>query len=217
MKPGAIFDMDGTLTDTERLYHQAWGAVCAQRGLQITEEFRHALAGLPQELATRVIRQYYPSVDDPLAFYRDGMNWVWQEAKRHLPLRPGAREILEYLRGQGVKMALASSNWRAMILDHLNNSGLREYFDVVVSGEEVKNGKPAPDIFLLAAERLGLPPEDCYVLEDSVSGARAGVAAGCASVMIVDLFQPTDDLKSSCAAMFSSLLEAMDAMQNGRL
>ncbi len=88
---------------------------------------------------------------------------------------------------------------------------------MIVSGDQVKHGKPAPDIFLLAAERLGLAPEDCYVLEDSISGARAGVAAGCATVMIVDLFPPTDDLKSSGAALFSSLTEAMEAVRAGRL
>ena len=217
MRPGAIFDMDGTLTDTERLYRRAWEVTADRWGVTLTDEFRQAMAGLPQAPATQVIHRYYPSVSDPLQFYKDGMNWVWEEVRRHLPLRPGVREILEYFRAQGVRMALASSSWRDMILENLKNAGLREYFDVIVSGEDVKRGKPAPDIFLLAAERLGLAPEDCYVLEDSVSGARAGVAAGCATVMIVDLFPPTDDLKASCAAMFSTLTEALEAVRAGRL
>ncbi len=217
MKAGAIFDMDGTLVDTERLYRKAWYVAAEQWGVTATEEFRQAMAGLPQAPSVQVIHRFFPQVSDPLQFYRDGMNWVWQEVKRHLPLRPGAREILEYFRGQGVKIALASSSWRAMIQDNLTNGGLREFFDVIVSGEDVKRGKPSPDIFLLAAERLGLAPEDCYVLEDSVSGARAGVAAGCATVMIVDLFPPTEDLKASCAAIFPSLTDALDAVRSGRL
>lgn len=217
MKHGAIFDMDGTLVDTERLYRQAWDIAADKWGVTLTEEFRRAMAGLPQAPAAQVIHRFFPSVDDPLEFYKYGMNWVWEQARQHLPLRPGAREILEYFKGQGIKMALASSNWREMILDHLRNGGLQEYFDVIVSGEDVKNGKPAPDIFLLAAERLGLAPEDCYVLEDSVSGARAGVAAGCASVMIEDLFHPTEDLRADCAAILPTLLDAMEAVRSGRL
>jgi len=217
MKQGAIFDMDGTLVDTERLYRQAWFVAADKWGVTATEDFRQAMAGLPQAPAVQVIHRFHPTVDDPTAFYEFGMNWVWTQVKQHLPLRPGAREILAYFRDRGMRIALASSSWRAMILDNLTNGGLLPYFDAIISGEDVKRGKPAPDIFLLAAERLGLAPEDCYVLEDSVSGARAGVAAGCTTIMVEDLFPATDDLKADCAAILPSLPDVMAAVDAGRL
>ena len=99
-----------------------------------------------------------------------------------------------------------------MVEHNLELAGIAQYFDVVVSGQEVVYGKPEPDIFLLAAERLGLSPMDCYVFEDGINGVKAGLAAGCTTIMIPDLTPPTEELKHACAGIYSSLLEAKDAM-----
>ena len=103
------------------------------------------------------------------------------------------------------------------MLRSLRLAGLDGSFDAVVSGQEVAHGKPAPDIFLRAAELIGCAPEDCFVFEDSISGCRAGIAAGCATVMVIDLFRPTDDVKTGCAGIFRSLPEAQDAILHGTL
>ena len=117
-------------------------------------------------------------------------------------MKPGAGELLEYLSAQGVNIAVASSSGRARILSNLRATGLERFFDAVVSGQQVERGKPEPDIFLLAAKEIGCPPEDCYVFEDSLNGVRAGMAAGCTTVMVPDLVPPLEDLAVSrvCAA-----------------
>lgn len=114
-------------------------------------------------------------------------------------------------------MAVASSSPKFQVEKNLVRAGVREYFDAVVSGEEVLHGKPAPDIFLLAAEKIGIDPKDCYVFEDSINGIRAGVAAGSASVMIPDITQPDEEIRSICAAVCGSLLEVVDEIQAGTL
>ena len=124
---------------------------------------------------------------------------------------------MSFFRERGVKLAVASSSARAMVEDNLRRAEILDCFDAVVSGQEVTRGKPAPDIFLLAAERIGCAPEDCYVFEDGVNGARAGVAAGCAAVMIPDLMEPTEDLRAGCAGIYPSLLAARDAIARGEL
>ena len=134
-----------------------------------------------------------------------------------VPEKPGAREILAFFQDRDVGIAVASSSGRRVILDNLRRAGLAAYFEVVASGEDVANGKPAPDIFLLAAQRLGLAPEECYVFEDSINGARAGMAAGCATVVVPDLIPPTEDLRSSSAGIYPSLHAAREAIAAGIL
>lgn len=94
-----------------------------------------------------------------------------------------------------------------MIENNLRVAGIEDYFTAVVSGSQVEHGKPAPDIFLYAAERLCLAPEDCYVFEDSFNGIRAGVAAGCFTIMIPDLFEPTDEIRQLVAGVYKNFEE----------
>ena len=122
----------------------------------------------------------------------------------------GVKEILEFFRAEGFKMAVASSSPTKMIKRNLKTSGLEEYFSEVVGADMVENGKPAPDIFLLAAKKLGLPPEECYVFEDSYNGIRGGAAAGCRTIMVVDTAPPTDEMKKLCAGIFDNLSEALE-------
>ena len=126
---------------------------------------------------------------------------------------PGACEILTYLAERGVKLAVASGSPKSIIETNLLCSGITSCFDVVISGFEVANGKPAPDIFFAAAAKLGFLPEDCYVFEDSINGALAGIAAGCTTVMIPDLMNPTPELVQKCAGIYESLTFALDAIK----
>ena len=129
-----------------------------------------------------------------------------------VPEKPGIREMLDYLRAHGVKTAVASSSRLELIEHNLALAGIRDRFDALVSGEEVAHGKPAPDIFLLAAERIGCAPEDCYVFEDGANGIRAGASAGCTTAMVVDLSEPTDELPEELL-----LPEALAAIQNAEI
>ena len=114
-------------------------------------------------------------------------------------------------------MAVASSSLKHQLDANLIKSGLIDYFDEVVSGTELKHGKPAPDIFLHAADMLGYKPEECYVFEDSANGIRAGHAAGCVTVMIPDLIAPTPEIESLCTKVCSDFYQVKDDIINGNL
>lgn len=209
MKQGAIFDMDGLLFDTERLYQESWVQTAADFGQTPDPAFPKAICGTSGEHSLEVIRTHYPAVDEK-AFLVHGVAWVQRQVAQGAPEKPGVHEILTALRGRGVKLAVASSSSRAMIEGNLRHAGILELFDAVVSGDEVTRGKPEPDIFLLAADKIGCKPQDCYVFEDGFNGVRAGAAAGCATIMIPDLMQPDDALRALCAGVYPSLLDALE-------
>ena len=154
---------------------------------------------------------------DPEAYIRRVIEYVRDEVAKNLPVMEGAREILQYFHEHGVRIATASSTAVKLIEENLAKSGLREYFDEVVGGDLVTNGKPAPDIFLLAAERIGVPPADCYVFEDGYNGLHGAAAAGCAPVMIPDTLPPTDEMRAICTGIYPSLRAALDAIRQGAL
>jgi len=212
---GAIFDMDGLLLDTERVYQESWLETAKRFGQTPYPEFPVAVSGTTGEEQRRIIRRYYPEAD-PWAFQADCISRADRLLDRQRPPeKPGARAILEYFRGRGIKTALASSSGRERVLSNLRRTNLEHLFDALVSGQEVERGKPEPDIFLLAAERLGCPPEECYVFEDSINGVRAGMAAGCAAVMVPDLVQPPEGL--AVYRVCASLTEAKTLLEGGLL
>ena len=216
MKKGAIFDMDGLLFDTERLYRESWQEIAVQCGVTPDPQFPWAVAGTSGRKMQEVVQQYYPQVDAQ-AFIARVIARVERMVEQDVPQKPGMREILEYLRKNQVKIAVASSSSQKAILHNLQKARAEFYFDAVISGEQVENGKPAPDIFLTAAEKIGVAPQECYVLEDGVNGARAGIAAGCTTVMVPERDQLPDDLRKNCAGIYRSLHEALAAMEAGEL
>jgi HAD superfamily hydrolase (TIGR01509 family) len=108
-------------------------------------------------------------------------------------------------------------NFTHIIERNLRNTHTDPYFKTVVSGKDVKHGKPAPDIFLYAAEKIGFDPKDCYVFEDGFNGIEAAYAAGCAPIMIPDQFQPTDEIRAMCVGVYDTLLDAKEAFEKGEL
>ena len=141
------------------------------------------------------------------------MEGVRKKLEVQVPVKEGAAELLRYFRQQGVRMAVASSSSRSQIEANLRRSQLLEYFAAIVSGTEVEHGKPEPDIFLLAAEKIGCRPEACYVFEDSENGIRAGAAAGCVTVMVPDLLMPSAEICPHCAMICKSLTEALEIIR----
>ena len=215
MLHGAIFDMDGTLFDTEKLYRQAWLDVAAEFGEEKNYELPTAISGTNLgEESLRIIRQFYPNIDAE-AYLARVLEEVNAAAVRKLELMAGVEEILDFFKSAGVRMAVASSAPVAVIERNLTRANLHGCFEVLVGGDQIKNGKPAPDIFLLAAKKLNLAPDDCYIFEDSLNGIRAAAASGGAAIMIPDQVQPTDDIKKICAAVFPNLNEARQAIERG--
>ena len=209
---GAIFDMDGVLFDTERVYQQTWQEIADDYGVTLAEGFTEAISGTNGQVMIEVLERFYHVADGAVIMNRCKQG-VHDKLTRAVPLKPGAREILEYFHGAGLRVAVASSSTRAQIESNLKLSGLGRYIDAVVSGEEVTAGKPDPAIFLRAAEVLHCLPGACFVFEDSKSGVRAGHAAGCDTIMVPDLIPPSPDIIPLCFRIFDTLNEALAAVR----
>ena len=210
---GAIFDMDGLLIDSEAIWQREWHAVAAQRGVTLPESFAAEICGSSGARTDELVRKYYQT-DDPAQIRAEVASRVIRLEENGVPLKKGVHTILSGLRAQGWRIAVASSSPMDMIVRNLRDDGIDGCFDVLTSGKEVPNGKPAPDVFLLAAQRLGLPPAECYVFEDSLNGIEAGWRAGCRAVMIPDLVSPDDEARRRCWGIFDSLDEAWEAIKS---
>lgn len=206
-----LFDMDGLMLDTERLLYAAWQRAMADYGYQASEEVFLASLGTTVAATNQLLRAAY-GPDFPLEATngRTG-DYVWEEVDdRGAPLKPGLLALLDYLEAQDIPKAVASSSERATIDRLLGSAGLLARFPVTVAGDEVVHGKPAPDIFLLAARRLGVDPAQCLVLEDSEPGARAAHAAGMAVIIVPDLKSPSDEVARLAAAVLPDLHAVQD-------
>ena len=128
-------------------------------------------------------------------------------AANGIPLKPGAAEALRFVAGRGLPLALATSAHREPALAHLRRLEVLAHFDVLVTREDVARAKPYPDLFLAAAERLGVAAADCLAVEDSPTGVQAALAAGMMTVMVPDVAPPTEELRARCVAVHASLLD----------
>lgn len=213
MKPSAIlFDMDGLMFDTERLSDELWIAVGARHGAAITSEQVNLLRGKSREGGKATFIELF-GADFP---YDECADEVIREMTQRLavevPLRPGLMELLNKMKAHGIPAAVASSTHRALVESNLRVAGVDGYFKAVVCGDDVSISKPAPDIFVLAAQRLGVDPAACLVLEDSHNGVRAGAAAGCRTIMIPDTEPCTPAIQKLTWAVMNSLSDVADLL-----
>ena len=201
---GAIFDMDGLLIDSERVWQRVWHELAEERGLTLPDTFAAEICGTGLAESLAVLSRHFHT-DAPEEVSRACAARVYRIEEGGVPLLPGAALIRAGLRARGFRMAVASSSGPDMIRVNLRYNGIEHYFDKLVSGRAVKNGKPAPDIFLFAAKELGLPPEECYVFEDSFNGVEAGYRAGCRTIMIPGLIPPDEAHRAMCAGVYPDL------------
>lgn len=204
---GAIFDMDGLLFDTERMYQQIWQEIAEEMNVALDKGFPAAISGTNGEYMRRVVERYY-HVPDGNSIVEECMRRIRERLSAHVPIKKGVHEILTFFQEKEIRMAVASSSSVQQIQSNLETAGIRGYFSDIVSGTEVRHGKPAPDIFLCAAERINCEADKCFVFEDSENGIKAGYAAGCITVMIPDLIEPSPDIRPYCTKIYSDLLEA---------
>ena len=187
-----IFDMDGLLLDTETLWHAAEVELFRNHGGEFTWDDKIAVIGTSYAFtgdyfAERLGR---PRSDGP-ALVDEMVALMHDRVRRAVEARPGAVELVERLRATSVPLGLASNSPRALVDDALRSAGLTDAFEVIVTSDDVEHAKPAPDIYLLACERLGVAPADALALEDSNSGVAAAKAAGL-TVTAVPQFAETD-------------------------
>lgn len=183
---GVLWDMDGTLLDSEKLWDVAVRELAREHGHEMTDAVRHALIGASGPNALRIMFTGLGIEPTPGSLRAAGEfleRRVTELMTGPIPWRPGAKDALAMVRAAGLSSALVTNTKRSLTEFGLDTLG-RDFFDVSVCGDEVAHGKPEPDVYLRAAELLGLVPGQCVAVEDSPTGARAAQAAGCALVVV---------------------------------
>ena len=206
-----IFDMDGLLIDSERVILDCWRSVAAEQALPLDDGLWLSMVGMHDAACTEMLAHLLGQAKaERLSIEcKDRYDLL---VERGLPLKDGAVELLDALSARGVPLAIATSTRRERALVKLARCGIDHYFDALATSSDVAHHKPAPDIYLLAAERLGVPPENCVAIEDSEMGVRAASAAGMAVIQVPDLV-PASDLTRSLAQVAASLHEVRSLLR----
>ena len=207
---GVLFDMDGLVLDTEKLYTRFWQEAANALGWPMTREQALGMRSLNRDAGQRYLESCFgPGIRYPeVRAKRIELMDAYIE-EHGIDLKPGIHALLETLHARSIPCAITSSSPMANIRRHLGAHGLADAFDRLCSGYEVKNGKPAPDIYLYGAAALGLPPESCLALEDSPTGILSAYRAGCMPVMVPDLDQPNPETESRLYAKADSLQDVI--------
>jgi len=209
-----VLDMDGTLIDTERLYKACTLDTLASLGWPDQHALLLEMVGLSSDKCDALLRATFGD-DFPLVEYRKSFITRRQAlADQHIPVKKGTIALLDALAAARIPMAIATSSMRESAERNLRIAGLRERFDIVVTADDVKDAKPSPDVYLLAARTLGVAPTECIAVEDSGHGVMAAKAAGMATIMVPDMVQPNERIRALCAAVCVDLDEALGLLRS---
>lgn len=217
---GVIFDMDGVLIDSGAAHWESWRVVAEEDGVNFTEEAFWATFGMVSDvIVARHWGENPPTDPAEIAAIVDRKETAFRESvATHTTPIAGAVEFIRYLAERGVKMAVGSSAPRENVEHILTWLGVRELFgDRVVAGDEVKNGKPAPEIFLTAAKKIGVPAENCVVIDDARNGVNAGAASGATTVGFFSAGHSLDEYENAAAVVrsFDELREMLEIADDG--
>jgi len=202
-----IFDLDGLILDSERPIRDAVIEVVAALGFEMPEDFYATLIGVPGPECDAMIREYFGATFPFDTYFENSNARIAGALAGGIALKSGVREILAHLQGRATPLGLATSSSRRYVERQLHANELMPFFHTVATRDDVKRGKPHPDLFLKAAADLGVAPERCLVLEDSHNGVRAAVAAGCMPIMVPDLLLANDEMRALCLTIASDLHE----------
>lgn len=208
-----IFDMDGTLIDSESVYIAGMQDAARALGLPLPVELCHAMVGVPSHECNLMLQAHYGTGFDLAVFRGHFSTSVQRQMAERVPVKPGVVELLDYLQDQGMPLALATSAARATAERNLGRAGLLDRFKVLATRDDVEHPKPAPDLYLEAAKRLGIAPERCVAFEDSSIGIIAAHAAGMRPVMVLDILPPTDEARARCSHIAEDLHEVLRLMR----
>lgn len=201
-----IFDMDGTLFDTEMISRLAWIAAGEKYHLPISEEFMLKLIGLTPSNAQIIYDAYMPKgwpQEEAFQFHEDYIQDY--RMKYGVPPKGDLHYILNTLKEKGYQIGLATSARHDNMMFNIESASIHKYFEVALSAEMMERGKPDPDIYFKTMQGMNVDAQDCIIIEDSFNGVRAAHASGATVVMIPDLLQPDEEIKSLCHYQFDKL------------
>lgn len=211
MTKAVVFDMDGVLFDTERLCQESWIEVANRRGLPDMEIIFPKCIGRNANDSKKIVLEAYGEDFAYEEFRQEASDWFWKYLEENgLPVKEGVRELLNWLKEQGWRIGLASSTRRSSVISHLEQAGIRDFFEEIITGDMVEHSKPLPDIYLLACRKLMVDPAGTYAIEDSPNGIRSAYSAGMKPVMVPDLLSPDEEMEQLSTRIFSSLLDVLD-------
>ncbi|MBQ7679756.1 MAG: HAD family phosphatase [Butyrivibrio sp.] len=208
-----LFDMDGVLFDSERASLDCWQTLSGDYQLTNVEEvYRRCIGGDVRHTRSILVDAYPHLTGSVIDEMLSRCSALFHEKYDHdgipLPMKPGAREILEDLSAQGIPLGLASSTRKATVLQQLKNADLLRYFQEVIGGDEVATSKPSPEIYETIRNRMGANPARCAAIEDSFNGVRAAHAAGCHTIMVPDMIPADDEMRGLAAVICEDLFAA---------
>jgi HAD superfamily hydrolase (TIGR01509 family) len=208
---GVLFDMDGVVLDTEKLYARFWAEAAHALGYAMTYEQALGMRSLNSAAGQAKLESYFgPGVSR--AIMRDKRIELMDAyvAEFGVEAKPGIHELLDYLKEQGIRTAIATSSPMPRATAYLGSLGLLDKFDRICSGHDVKQGKPAPDIYLHAAASIGIPLENCLAIEDAPAGILSAHRAGCWPVLVPDLDGSNEEMRKILYAEADSLLDIIE-------
>lgn len=215
MVSGIIFDMDGVLIDSERQSNEGWLWAAGQLEVDMPMWLIDSFKGAPAELCCKFFDDYYKGVIDYWEAKELRTQHVYKIRETEgIPVKKGVKDIFEYIRNNGLKCAVATSTRRESAEKTLHEIGVWDYLDAVVYGDEVEHGKPEPDIFLRAANAIGVNPSEAVVVEDSINGIKAGYAAGMRVVHIPDTIAIDDDIRKLTYMVCDDLNGLIDVVES---
>ena len=211
---GIIFDMDGVLVDTERISFKFWEKSFEKYGYKYSMDTHLSLIGRNNNSIRNILGETFGTEFplDEICNYKSEsrIKYLLEEGT---PLKIGVFELLDYLRENNYKIAVATSTHKERAIQRLESVGIKEKFDDMVCGDEIEHYKPNPEIFLKAAEKLGLKPEECIVIEDSPAGVEAGYKGGMTVINVPDMKMPDEEMKKYSSLICNNLLDVKEYLE----
>lgn len=213
-----VFDMDGVLIDTQIIYNRSYTMAGNKHNIKNIEDIVKKTIGCNIESTRAAYKEACGEEFDFESFNKDAVAFYYDIIKNEgLILKPGVISILEYLKENNCKVAVASSTYKEMVLEHLREAGIDGYFPIIVGGDMIQNGKPAPDIYLKACEILNVNPQNSVAFEDSPNGLKSASGAGLKAVMIPDQVPYGEALKPYVYKKYDTLEVVRKALVDGTL
>lgn len=189
-----LFDMDGLIFDTESLYKKSWQRAAKEQGFDLCDEFYQGFIGVQDGECERRLQHHFGAEFDLQRFIRCRDQDFAERSTQGIDYKKGFETLMRHLKQNGVRAAIVTSSGRKEVLRNFAGREVLEQFECLITSDEVSQGKPAPDGYLMACQQLNLKPSQCLALEDSNNGVKSALAAGCSVIMVPDLLPPEPPL-----------------------